>query len=243
MVDVANARMVSLPIDVAAQATELAIARGMELRADERGLALLSDGMELRADLAQLLPRLRKDRLARELLVRAAHIKGATKASGTLRAIDATAGLGEDALLLAAAGFEVTLFERDPVVAALLVDGLARAANDAHLAEVVGRMTPIAGDSIAGMHALAETGAEVDVVLLDPMFPARRKDAATKKKLQLVRKLERPCEDEEALIGAALALHPRKVIVKRPLKGPCLAGRTPSYDLRGKVVRYDVYTG
>lgn len=242
MVDVAKAEATSLLVDTGASAVELASARGMELRADVRGLALLSDGMELRADLAQMLPRLRKDRLARELLVKAAHIKGTTRASGALRAIDATAGLGEDALLLAATGFEVTLFERDPVVAALLVDGLARAASDARLAEVVGRMTPIAGDSIAGMRALAETGAEVDVVLLDPMFPARRKDAATKKKLQLVRKLERPCEDEEALIDAALALHPRKVIVKRPLKGPCLAGRRPSYDLRGKVVRYDVYT-
>ena len=44
------------------------------------------------------------------------------------RAVDATAGLGEDSLLLAAAGFEVTLCEADPVIAVLLEDALTRAA-------------------------------------------------------------------------------------------------------------------
>ncbi len=238
MTDVTKAHATPLQTDAWASAAGLARARGMELRADERGLALLADGMELRSDLTQMVPRLRQDRLARELLVRAARIKGA---SGTLRAIDATAGLGEDALLLAAAGFEVTLYERDPVVAALLADGLSRAVNDARLAAAVARMTPIAGDSITGMRALARAGVEVDVVLLDPMFPAKRKEAATKKKLQLVRRLERPCEDEVALFNAACDLLPRKVVVKRPLKGPCLAGRKPTHDLFGKVVRYDVY--
>ena len=38
-----------------------------------------------------------------------------------------------------------------------------------------------------------------DVVFLDPMFPERRRRAATNKKLQLFQRLERPCEDEEAL--------------------------------------------
>jgi len=30
-------------------------------------------------------------------------------------------------------------------------------------------------------------------------------------------------------------------VVKRPLKGPFLAGKKPSSSLTGKVVRYDVY--
>ena len=38
---------------------------------------------------------------------------------------------------------------------------------------------------------------------------------------------------------AALAAHPRKVVVKRPVKGPYLAGIKPSYSLAGKSVRYD----
>ncbi|WP_455138559.1 class I SAM-dependent methyltransferase [Thermophilibacter sp.] len=212
-------------------------AAGLELRrADGGALVLAGDGMELRADLSSMVPRLRPDRLGRELLVRAARVRGA----GAPTAVDATAGLGEDALLLAAAGFSVTLYERDPVIAALLADALARAADDPALTDAVGRMRLIEGDSIAGLHAMGERGEHPDVVFLDPMFPERRKSAAVRKKFQLLHHLERPCDDEQALLDAALAACPRKVVIKRPPKGPRLAGAKPSYELAGKAVRYDV---
>ena len=208
-------------------------AEGLELRRDDEGLALVGDGMVLRADFSRLLPRLRADRLGRELLVRAARTRGVA----TPTAVDATAGLGEDSLLLAAAGFTVTMFEKDPVIAALLRDALDRAANDSRLAEAVARMTLVEGDSVAG---LRELGFSPDVVFLDPMFPERTKSAAVKKKFQLLHHLERPCEDEEGLLAAALAARPRKVVIKRPPKGPWLAGAKPSHSLTGKAVRYDV---
>ena len=208
-------------------------AEGLELRRDDEGLALVGDGMVLRADFSRLLPRLRADRIGRELLVRAARTRGVA----TPTAVDATAGLGEDSLLLAAAGFTVTMFEKDPVIAALLRDALDRAANDSRLAEAVARMTLVEGDSVAG---LRELGFSPDVVFLDPMFPERTKSAAVKKKFQLLHHLERPCEDEEGLLAAALAARPRKVVIKRPPKGPWLAGAKPSHSLTGKAVRYDV---
>ena len=98
-------------------------------------------------------------------------------------------------------------------------------------------MTLVTGDSVAGLAALPEPP---DVVYLDPMFPARTKSAAVKKKFQLLHRLERPCEEEEALVAAALAAHPRKVVIKRPAKGALLAGMKPSYSVAGKAVRYDV---
>ena len=208
-------------------------AAGPELERDERGLALVGSGMELRGDFTRMLPRLRQGRLQQELLVKAARIKGATEPT----AIDCTAGLGEDSLLLAAAGFSVTMFERDATIAALLADALERAAADARLADIVSRMTLVAGDSLAG---LAELDFEPDVVFLDPMFPARTKSAAVKKKFQLLHHLEQPCEEEDALVKAALAAHPHKVVIKRPAKGPHLAGMKPSYSIQGKAVRYDV---
>lgn len=208
-------------------------AEGLELRRDDEGLALVGDGMVLRADFSRLLPRLRADRIGRELLVRAARTRGVA----TPTAVDATAGLGEDSLLLAAAGFTVTMFEKDPVIAALLRDALDRAANDSRLAEAVARMTLVEGDSVAG---LRELGFSPDVVFLDPMFPERTKSAAVKKKFQLLHHLERPCEDEEGLLAAALSARPRKVVIKRPPKGPWLAGAKPSHSLTGKAVRYDV---
>lgn len=208
-------------------------AAGLELRRDAEGLALVGDGMVLRADLMRLLPRLRADRLGRELLVRAARVRG----SAAPTVVDATAGLGEDALLLAAAGFTVTMFERDPVIAALLRDALDRAADKSQLKDIVERMTLVEGDSVSGMGAL---GFSPDVVFLDPMFPERTKSAAVKKKFQLLHHLELPCEDEEGLLDAALAVRPRKVVIKRPAKGPWLAGVKPSHSLAGKAVRYDV---
>ena len=189
--------------------------------------------MTLRADFARLLPRLRLDRLGRELLVRAARVHGVEAPM----AVDATAGLGEDSLLLAAAGFTVTMFERDPVIAALLRDALERASNDPRLAGVVARMELVEGDSVAG---LRELGFSPDVVFLDPMFPGRTKSAAVKKKFQLLHHLERPCEDEEGLLSAALAARPRKIVIKRPPKGPWLSGVKPSHSVAGKAVRYDV---
>lgn len=215
------------------EAQRVAREAGLELREGAAGLALAGDGMELTCDLARLLPRLRPDRLGRELLVRAARVRGVAAPT----AVDATAGLGEDSLLLAAAGFTVTMYEKDPVIAALLQDALERAANEPQLSAIVERMTLVEGDSVAALRAM---GAAPDVVFLDPMFPERTKSAAVKKKFQLLHRLERPCEDERELLDAALAAGPRKVVIKRPPKGPCLAGVKPSHAVAGKAVRYDV---
>ena len=197
------------------------------------GLALTDGAMTLRGDLAALIPRLRPDRLGGELLVRAARIRGA---SGALTAVDATAGLGEDALLLAASGFRVRMYERDPVIAALLADALERAERVPELAGPVSRMTLLREDSRG---ALEKGDLRPDVVYLDPMFPEKTKSALTGKKFQLLHRLAVPCAEEEALLRAALAARPRRVVVKRPLKGPWLAGVRPGHTIRGNAVRND----
>lgn len=208
------------------------------LKVSRDGLSLMRDGMELRPDFAEMLPRIKQGALQREMFVKAARVKGVEAP----RAVDATAGLGEDSLLLAAAGFTVTLCEADPVIAALLEDALARASAHEVLGPIVERMHLVAGDSRITLERVgASTGAQPDVVYLDPMFPGRTKSAAVKKKFQLIHGLERPTEplDEESLLQAALAAHPRKVVIKRPVKGPYLAGVKPSHAIAGKAVRYD----
>lgn len=198
------------------------------------GLTLTNGAMELRADFTRMVPRISPNKVHQELLVKAAKIKGVP--TEELLVVDATAGLGEDSLLLAAAGFSVMMFERDKTIAALLEDGLARAAHDERLSSLVARMTLRKEDSIA---ALASGSMHADVILLDPMFPARTKSASVKKKFQLIHGLEAPCADEQELLDVACAAHPRKIVIKRPSKGPWLAQRKPSYSLAGKAVRYD----
>ena len=211
----------------------LTLPEGVELRRVGGRLTLMADGMELAEDFREMLPRLRPDRLGRELLVKAVRVRGVEE----IRVFDATAGLGEDSMLLAAAGFSVTMCESDPIIAALLADGLRRAVDDPVLSGIVGRMSLVEGDSIEILPSLTEAP---DVVYLDPMFPARTKSAAVKKKFQLLHRLESPCADEASLMDAALAARPRKIVVKRPIKAPVLAGVRPSHSISGKAVRYDV---
>ena len=205
------------------------------LNVSGEGVELHAEGQILKGDFIRMLPRLKAGKLPGELLVRAARIKGAEV---PLTAVDATAGLGEDSLLLAAAGFQVTLYERNPVVYELLNDAVRRAAHIPDLSEIVARMRVIHGDSIQGMKGL-ETAP--DVILLDPMFPARQKSALVKKKLQTIQKLEVPCLDENELIFTAMEARPKKLIIKRPPKGPWLAELKPDHSIEGKAVRYDCF--
>ena len=64
------------------------------------------------------------------------------------RVLDATAGLGKDAFVLASLGCEMSLIERQPLIGALLEDGLARAAEDFEVAPIVARMKLLKGNSI-----------------------------------------------------------------------------------------------
>lgn len=204
------------------------------LRLDDKGLSLCQGTLEVRGDFSHLAFRTRPSNLHRELIVRACKVKGVAAP----HVIDATAGFGNDSFLLASAGFTVTLCERDPIIAALLRDAIDRAARNDDLAPAASRMKLMEKDSIT---VLAAQETPPDVVLLDPMFPARSKSAAVNKKLQLLQQLEKPCEDENALMDAALAAQPRKVVVKRPAKGPWFSGRKPSYTLSGKAIRFDCY--
>lgn len=199
----------------------------------QNGLELSNGSMSLQVDFTNLLPRLKQGNLAHELLVRAAKIKNP---GAPLEAIDATAGLGEDSLLLAAAGFHVRMYEKDPRVAALLKDAMSRASENSELAQYIERMELEEVDSRLGLADLLYTP---DIIYLDPMFPARRKSAAVKKKFQLMHQLALSDEDASELLELAIAIRPRKVIVKRPIKGPYLSDVKPSYSITGKAVRYD----
>ena len=211
--------------------------KSVELRETDAGLTLVGDNMELRCDFEEMLPRIKPGRLQQELLVKAAKVKGAQSPT----AIDCTAGLGQDSFLLAAAGFTVRMFERDETIAALLEDGLSRAGNNPVVSGVAKRMSLERSDSLQYLAALVKSDdVPPDVIYLDPMFPARQKSAAVKKKFQLIHHLEAPCQNEGALLAAAISAGPRKVVVKRPAKGPHLAGVKPSHSLAGKAVRYDV---
>ena len=163
------------------------------------------------------------------------------KGRETLDVVDATAGLGRDAFVLASLGATVRLVERSPVAAALLADALTRAQQHPDTAPIAARMTLIhaeAQDWLANLPAEARP----EVVFLDPMFPEKGKQAAAaKKEMQAFQQVIGDDEDSDALLLAALAVATRRVTVKRPRLGRPLVGATPSLQLIGKSTRFDVY--
>ncbi|KAF0804138.1 hypothetical protein A6D6_03374 [Alcanivorax xiamenensis] len=178
--------------------------------------------------------RLAADRVRHERL-----IKALGKVIGTpARVCDLTTGLGRDSALMAQAGFQVLMVEREPVLHALLVDGLARAAGTPLASHLTLLPLSDARDLVAAL-----TG-PFHAVFLDPMFPPREKSAAVKQDLRWLQQLCRyPDQDEEqALLALARGLDARKVVVKRPRRAPPLAAVAASHSLEGKTVRFDVYT-
>ena len=101
---------------------------------------------------------------------------------------------------------------------------------------IISRMSLSEGDSIELLPTYTD---RADVVYLDPMFPERNKSALIKKKFQLLHNLESPCASEHDLLEAALAVRPKKIVIKRPLKGAYLDGRRPDYSYTGKAIRFD----
>lgn len=200
----------------------------------QNGILTLTDGkISSYCDFSNLIPRLKINNLNAENIVKAAKIKESLNPI----CVDMTAGLGEDSFLIAASGFNVYMFESNKTIFTLLKDGLDRAKENELLKDIAERITAINENSIEGISKISSS---IDVVYLDPMFPERQKSSLIKKKFQLLQQLERPCNNGEELLEAAISVKPKKIVIKRPLKAEFLGGRKASYQINGKTIRYDV---
>jgi 16S rRNA (guanine1516-N2)-methyltransferase len=153
--------------------------------------------------------------------------------------IDATAGLGQDAFVLAGLGCEVHCFEQQPILAALLADGILRARNaEPWLVEIMARLKLVQGQA-----ELLLAATKADIVYLDPMYPhtQNRKQAKVKKGMQMFRLFPGTASNEKALLKAALKCAVDRVVVKRPDWANPLADLKPSFVIPSKNHRYDVY--
>lgn len=175
-----------------------------------------------------------------QAIARAIGIKGGR----TLAVADLTAGLGRDGFVLATLGARVWMMERHPVVAALLADGLARAAlaaqDDPALQAILARLTQVTGDGRGWLRQLA-VSERPDVIYLDPMFPERSKSARVKKEMVVLQELVGADDDADQLLSEALTCARYRVVVKRPRLAPVLGTVRPGYSLEGKSTRYDIY--
>lgn len=172
----------------------------------------------------------------RQPLARAAGLKSGYRPG----IVDATAGLGRDAFVLASLGSPVVLVERSPVIAALLADGLSRAADAQETAAIAARMELVIGDAVELLPELALKG-KTEVIYLDPMYPERTKNALGKIEMRLLREVAGDDPDAPLLLATALLHARRRVVVKRPRLAPAIAGTRPQVVITGRTSRYDIY--
>jgi 16S rRNA (guanine1516-N2)-methyltransferase len=200
---------------------------GLYLVVGER-LELREAGMKTGPVYVDFLGLAKRPNHTKDLTAKAVGVKGNYRPT----VVDATAGLGQDAFILASYGCKVQMIERSPVIAALLQDGLERAEG----LEPLSRLQLITGDA---KEILPQFIQKPEVVYLDPMYPDSGKSAAKRKEMRLFRELVGDDTDITELFEIALKTARGRVVLKRPLKAPTLA--KPSHVLRGKTVRFDVY--
>lgn len=203
----------------------------LRLRAADAGLG------ELAIDFDRGQAGYRGARARNERLVRACGIRAGS------RVVDATGGLGTDAWLLASAGARLTLIEHHPVVAALLADGLRRAAVGHP--DIVERIELMVADS---RQVLPNWPQPLTAIYLDPMYPPRRKSALGDRRLRLLAALfaagtaAARGDDVAGLLAAAHAAPTARVVLKRPQREALPAGApVPDYSLEGRSTRFDVW--
>jgi 16S rRNA (guanine1516-N2)-methyltransferase len=175
-------------------------------------------------------------------------------------AIDLTAGLGRDGLLMASAGLHVMMMERNPTLYALLKDAETRLQiTNSALCQRISIQNVNSADATQIDQLLQELQWIEDVsprdgnqrkiaVYLDPMYSSSDvgKKSAVKKETQVLHRLVSRDEADdlrntEALMRSALALATTRVVVKRALKAEPLLGMKAHQTVKGSTQRFDIY--
>lgn len=155
--------------------------------------------------------------------------------------VDATAGFGVDAFILASLGCEVLMLERSPIVGALLEDGLANL-NKTSKAQTLKLTLQIIQATDYLTNIIVNDLAKPDVVYLDPMYPKRDKLVLNKKTMRILHELIGDDSDAAGLLTIALKCAKKRVVVKRPKYATALGELKPDLQFSaGGSCRYDVY--
>jgi 16S rRNA (guanine1516-N2)-methyltransferase len=230
---------------------------------DDKGeLSLLIDGISVAPNWAKLQRRIVSAGRKSELLLQAA------KLTADKRALDATAGFGHDSLILASTGAQVTMLEQQPLLALLLLVEQQKMASESNWQKLMARLTIINSTAEAYLASSDAQAANYDTIYLDPMFPddsydnsKTGKGAKVGKNMQALHGLVAPPTSEAEIKLFELAQtaitnsakqesaetgidnSSRRLIVKRPISAPHLAGQVPDESWQNEVVRFDGYFG
>ncbi|WP_343153639.1 class I SAM-dependent methyltransferase [Buchnera aphidicola (Mindarus keteleerifoliae)] len=152
--------------------------------------------------------------------------------------LDATAGLGRDAFILSTLGCKVHMFERNPIVAALLFDGLNRAYTHIKVSSwLKKRLFFSYGSSFKLIKKLKKYP---DVIYLDPMFAIKKK-ALSKKEMNLLKFFVGNDSDARDLLNFSFCYAKHRIVIKRPRSLLPFFKKKVTYSIKTKKYRFDIY--
>ncbi|MFT4862099.1 MAG: 16S rRNA (guanine1516-N2)-methyltransferase [Pseudohongiellaceae bacterium] len=182
-----------------------------------------SDALELRAS----------DSLVKQNLIKALGLKKNPRTT----VLDAMAGLGKDAYLMAMAGCTVQMVEKSKIVFVLLRDGLDRLHQYGIDELEKSSMSLLFADFLE----ISPKKQKFDVVYLDPMYQSPKRKSKAKRDIERLQRLLGKEDNEVSLLEHGLELAERRVVVKRPKNAPPFANRKPDIVYKGSSARFDVY--
>lgn len=143
--------------------------------------------------------------------------------------LDCTAGFGKDSYLMSLTGSQITAYESNPLMYALLKDGLNRC--------------PLQNITVHKKDALNDIkSSNCEVIYIDPMYPANKKSAKNNKQMALLQSIigHQPQMAEDLFIQAR-GSKAKKIVIKRPVKAPYINNTNPTSQIIGKAARFDIY--
>ena len=160
-----------------------------------------------------------------ELIVKA--LLGKKKQATTI--MDCTAGFGKDAYIMSLTGSQIKAYESNPLMYALLRDGLNR--------------KPIEAISLYNKDALTNIKTtECKVIYIDPMYPSTKKSAKNNKQMSLLQSfVGHQAQMAQDLFEQARLSKAKKIVIKRPVKAEFLNNQKPTSQILGKAARFDIY--
>ncbi len=151
------------------------------------------------------------------------------------RVLDISAGMGVDAVFLAQLGYEVTAIERNPFIYC----ALENAWKNANFQE---QLQFVFSEALAYLNSSEQS---FDVCYFDPMFPTKTKSALPKQEMLFFKSLVGADNDAESVLAAALnSKRFKRCVVKRPLSADAFEFKNikPAGHIKGKIIRYDIYS-
>ncbi|NCN42158.1 class I SAM-dependent methyltransferase [bacterium] len=168
-------------------------------------------------------------------------IEGKFSTKPSLRVFDAFGGFAQDGFLLACAGHDVLNMEKNPLVHLVTKAAWDSQNEEAWILEKNVNLSLSEGDSF---EFLSGTQEFFDVIYWDPMFEKLKSKSKSALPMQILQSLLNQKESAPLDFDWALRLSLQrapKVVMKLPIKGPPLVKKSPSHQIPGKTIRYDVF--